>query len=524
MAVIDRLGREDVGLNRAPLRLKSSRTPRPSPGCDIRVLPIGPQEAFLFSRIDGSTSEQDLIVVTGFDAVTVGRVLDRLHELGAIGWQGADGNGDVGGPERTQAEGRTESGTEGLQAGGRLVGEGSETRLVQAPPSASEVKRPTALTGQRPEAARASDIDDATKQNILSVFDSLDARSFYELLDLTPDADRKELRKHYHSRAPAYHPDRFFGKELGPFKAKMEAIFGRLTLAYETLSDPKRRADYDAYLATQRETAALEHLLSEPVVPSVVPCRLSSTPSVPVPARSAALSSIPPRTPEEERARREALARKLGGGRASLPPDSRVVSSQPPRSSPDPEAAIQDLQRRREASAAEGQRAQARKYAELGRTCAADGNAAAAANAYRLALTFDSENAELARQYRQTSRLAAGQLAEAYLRQAEYEARNANWTEAARSYTKAAAGMPEDPNVLERAAAAIVRAGGDMHRAVEYAQRALVLSPGRVECRLLLAEIHLDSGRMLLARRELDAAREIAPQDDRIKELFKKLK
>ena len=53
---------------------------------------------------------------------------------------------------------------------------------------------------------------------------------------------------------------------------------------------------------------------------------------------------------------------------------------------------------------------------------------------------------------------------------------------------------------------------------------ALALAPERVECRLLLAEIHLGAGRILLARREIEAARELGAQDDKIKVLLKRMK
>jgi tetratricopeptide (TPR) repeat protein len=45
------------------------------------------------------------------------------------------------------------------------------------------------------------------------------------------------------------HPDRYFGKRLGSFKQKMEQVFARVTVAYDTLSKNKTRAEYDARLA-----------------------------------------------------------------------------------------------------------------------------------------------------------------------------------------------------------------------------------------------------------------------------------
>src|SRR5262245_11841847 len=61
-----------------------NRVPRPMPGCDIRALPLRPAEAFLLTRIDATSSENDLSAATGMPLSQVEEVLNRLFELGAI--------------------------------------------------------------------------------------------------------------------------------------------------------------------------------------------------------------------------------------------------------------------------------------------------------------------------------------------------------------------------------------------------------------------------------------------------------
>jgi hypothetical protein len=53
-------------------------------GADIRTLPIGPEEAFVLSCIDGVNSEEDLASATGMTSEAIARTLHRLAELGAI--------------------------------------------------------------------------------------------------------------------------------------------------------------------------------------------------------------------------------------------------------------------------------------------------------------------------------------------------------------------------------------------------------------------------------------------------------
>ena len=62
----------------------SSRRPKPVEGIDLRGLPLNPQEAFVLSRVDGTLSESDLVLLTGLEPADVQRALERLAALGAL--------------------------------------------------------------------------------------------------------------------------------------------------------------------------------------------------------------------------------------------------------------------------------------------------------------------------------------------------------------------------------------------------------------------------------------------------------
>lgn len=64
-------------------------------------------------------------------------------------------------------------------------------------------------------------------------------RDYYEVLGLGRDADAKAIRNAFRQLALKYHPDR--NKEAGA-----EERFKEIAEAYAVLSDPKKRADYDA--------------------------------------------------------------------------------------------------------------------------------------------------------------------------------------------------------------------------------------------------------------------------------------
>jgi Tfp pilus assembly protein PilF len=151
------------------------------------------------------------------------------------------------------------------------------------------------------------------------------------------------------------------------------------------------------------------------------------------------------------------------------------------------------------------------------------GDHPAAANALRLALTIDPDNPEILAAHREAAGLAAVALADGYLKQETTRAATGNGSRLS-VYTRAAAGMPNDAAVMQKAANALLKSSGDMHLAADYAKKAVALAPNRIEARLVLIEVYIAEGLPLAAKREFDQARQIAPQDDRITELSKRLK
>jgi molecular chaperone DnaJ len=71
----------------------------------------------------------------------------------------------------------------------------------------------------------------------------------YDTLGVAPTASAEEIKRAYRKLARQYHPDR------NPGDADAEARFKDVQAAYDTLSDPNRRAEYDAARSGPRATA-----------------------------------------------------------------------------------------------------------------------------------------------------------------------------------------------------------------------------------------------------------------------------
>lgn len=73
------------------------------------------------------------------------------------------------------------------------------------------------------------------------------ATNLYEELDLPKDATADQIRKAYKKKALKTHPDRLSPNATPEEKAASEEHFRKVNNAYEVLTDPQKRKEYDRY-------------------------------------------------------------------------------------------------------------------------------------------------------------------------------------------------------------------------------------------------------------------------------------
>ena len=511
-----------------------SRLPRLVEGIDLRELPIGPAEAYVLSRVDGTSSELEIADEAGIEPKAVAATLEELARLGAIWFD-----------ERVSTQSQRAPRMQPKVSGSLRIGPIIEASVDHEP------HHPAAALYDARELEEDVEIETERRRTILEAFYHLDSMTHYQLLQVAPDADKRAIKNAYFEVVNVFHPDRYFGKRLGAFKPKLERVFARLTEAHDTLTRLGPRAEYDAYLASLAQTRQLDQgeaaiaaqvqaiqrqiedearagLSRAPAPPSGPPERLSPTPERPSPVpASGSQPRLPSQRPLDPEARKRALARKLGGRTMSGNFPSLTPPAPPPPSSQRVEArerAMDDLKRRYDQRVTQARIDRAERYLSNARLSLTNKDPISAANALRIAANLVPENAELAARLLEAQTQAEAQLSSHYLAQAQYEEREGRLAEAARSYARATLGSP-DVRTFERAAyCALMAEGGDLRLASEHARRAVALGPDDVQARVTLARIYVMAGMKQSGLAEFERAATLAPKDDTIRDWIKRLK
>jgi curved DNA-binding protein CbpA len=428
-----------------------------------------------------------------------------------------------------------------------------------------EPHHPAAALYDPRELDEAVDLELERKRVILEAYYHLDNATHYQLLKVDPSADKRAIKNAYYEIVNVFHPDRYFGKNLGSFKPKLERVFARLTEAYDAITRAGPRAEYDAYLASLSKTREFDHKQSDSTLQAQVQAiqrqieeearaaerahaaanEAAVESRSPTPSHKSLAGSQPPlhsvRPPMDPEARKRALARKLGGRNVS----GTMAAAQPAASVPPPtsgptssaphERAGENLKRRYDQRVTQAREKQAERLLINARTSLANKDPLAAVNGLRIAATLVPDNPEISARLQEAQTEATILLADHYLTQAQYEEREGRLVDAARSYGRATLGSP-NARTFERAAYCTLMAEGDLRVAGDYARKAVALlqagqgsghapTPGEeAQARVTLARIYVAAGMKQSGLAEFERAATLAPKDDTIRDWIRRLK
>ncbi len=225
-------------------------------------------------------------------------------------------------------------------------------------------------------AAEVVELEPGRKEEILALERTLEGANHFETLGLAPGATAEESKAAYHDMARRFHPDRFYGKNLGSFRARLDKIFHRITEAQLGLTDPQKRAAYRAaHPALFPADAPPPPSLSEPLNQQREAERRARLSRHPYLARNSRLSEVIVRAKAH-----------LERGDVSMAYTDLHLASQIEPTNREVQALLQEVRKKHEALRAGDEAKKANEAERMG-------DFATAATHYKLAAGIDQRNA-----------------------------------------------------------------------------------------------------------------------------------
>ena len=81
------------------------------------------------------------------------------------------------------------------------------------------------------------------------ILHTVQTTSYYQLLNVEPNAPRSEVKSHFYQLARRFHPDHHM--DHPEWTPRLLALMDGLTAAYKTLSDDKTKKEYDSFLTSE---------------------------------------------------------------------------------------------------------------------------------------------------------------------------------------------------------------------------------------------------------------------------------
>ena len=114
------------------------------------------------------------------------------------------------------------------------------------------------FTFSAPDLSEDVELDVDRRKEILYAEANLARWSHWEVLGIPWNASSAEARGAYLEKVKVFHPDRYPGKRLGSYRARLERVFRKLTEARDVLTDEVKRAAYARTSAPPDQFARME--------------------------------------------------------------------------------------------------------------------------------------------------------------------------------------------------------------------------------------------------------------------------
>jgi curved DNA-binding protein CbpA len=360
-----------------------------------------------------------------------------------------------------------------------------EQALAEGPAGAAESAEVGAPdSSEVPFSGASSDGLDLRADQISAIeaaFEGIADKTFYEVLLLPRNAELRAVKRAYYRLSKEYHPDKFYRKNIGPYKEKLEAIFNKVTEAYRTLSDDEARKDYDTLVLGKSGRDVSSSSEATATVDFV---------------------------PDALRKKQAAQGVKPAAGK----PAKGTKKAPPP-------VFIQKLQKQLATRIAK-----ARKHMEEGERALAQGRNGDAASNFQLAMTLDPRNTKAKALFTKSRTAHRNGKAEEFYRRAQEALISEDHKRAAQLLQEAVDCKPTRGKYYSEFAKLINEHTLQQRVALEHMKKAVEVEPRSVEYTMELAAAYVDLGMPTNAVRAYERVLRLDPKNSVATKVLKRLK
>lgn len=190
---------------------------------DLRGVDLTPEEGYLLSRIDGRINVGSLLSLVSWEREKTMSLLESLLRKHVVNFDRREihdrafGNGPAG-PKAAEPSASAKE---------------AAAAAPDAPIALDSLEKVPDLELERcAEIVRWEEVVQA-------------AVTPYQVFSLPEGADLRSVKRRYREMAMSFHPDKFFRKEIGGYRARIEGAWKRVQEAYDILQDPEKRAQWE---------------------------------------------------------------------------------------------------------------------------------------------------------------------------------------------------------------------------------------------------------------------------------------
>lgn len=321
-----------------------------------------------------------------------------------------------------------------------------------------------------------TELSEVERIKIERAYERLKKLSYYEILNLPNTADKSQIKRNYYAVSKEYHPDRYFRRQLGTYKDKLEGIFDLITRAYNTLNDDALRAAYDRNLIEESQRQRpVEHEIS---------------------IEAALGGRVQPSKPAA--------------------PSSQAAPAAPPSANP---LFLDKFQQQLAGRVLKG-----REYLKLGKEALDKGQLAQAVSHLQLAASFDGGNLEVKLLLEQANGRYAEVRADQYFQRGTQEEAIGNTEGARAQYKQAVDCKPKKAQYYHKLGRMQLEVADERRAGMENLKQAVALEPRSVDFLLSLAAAYEQVGMPRNALREYEKVLGLEKNHDTAMRALKRLK